>query len=98
MFPCTQCGACCIVAGLKGLMPQREDGACIHLTEDNLCEIYDDRPDFCRIDDAQKMVKETKNMTKRNYYKLSAELCNGYQEGFGIGEEYRVCLEETSEK
>lgn len=30
----------------------RGDGACIFLTNENLCAIYDWRPDHCRIDPA----------------------------------------------
>jgi Fe-S-cluster containining protein len=28
----------------------RGDGVCIHLREDNLCEIYDHRPEICNVD------------------------------------------------
>lgn len=26
------------------------DGRCIYLTDDNLCDIYDIRPDICNVD------------------------------------------------
>ncbi len=77
-FPCTKCGACCIIAGKLGLMPQREDGACIHLTKDNLCEIYEDRPEECVISDK---------------FKENAQACNRLQKLLGIDKSYRVDTE-----
>lgn len=51
-FKCEMCGECCRRIGLSGLLKEfeNEKGECIHLTEDNLCEIYDARPDICRVD------------------------------------------------
>lgn len=37
----------------------RGDGACIHLTDDNQCSIYDDRPDFCRLDPNRPETEQT---------------------------------------
>ena len=59
VFDCKQCGACCKIAGMIGLIRdkegnkvgQREDGACIHLDENNMCKIYEDRPDICRVNE-----------------------------------------------
>ena len=45
---CSHCNAlCCRVIGK--IIPEydRGDCACIHLTEDNKCEIYNDRPPLC---------------------------------------------------
>ncbi len=44
---CTCCGACCVapdIAALDKPLGMR----CPHLTEDNLCGIYDRRPQVCR--------------------------------------------------
>ena len=44
---CTKCGACCVapdIAALKKPLGVR----CPHLTLDNLCAIYQDRPQICR--------------------------------------------------
>ncbi len=46
-FECWKCGACCKLAGFKAPELDRGDGACIHLTDDNLCSIYENRPDIC---------------------------------------------------
>lgn len=52
-FPCTQCGACCRHVNLSELTSylDRGDGICRHYNLDtNLCKIYDQRPDVCRVD------------------------------------------------
>lgn len=48
---CENCKAyCCRVIGK--IIPEldRGDCACIHLTEDNKCEIYENRPFICNTD------------------------------------------------
>lgn len=51
IFPCDQCGICC-----KHIdqIPQLKEfdsgnGQCIHLMDNNLCEIYSERPDICNV-------------------------------------------------
>lgn len=44
---CTRCGACCVapdIAALDKPLGMR----CPHLTADNLCSVYDKRPQVCR--------------------------------------------------
>lgn len=44
---CTRCGACCVapdIAALDKPLGQR----CPHLMADNLCGVYEHRPDICR--------------------------------------------------
>jgi Fe-S-cluster containining protein len=74
-FDCKQCGACCKIAGMIGIIRdadgnkmQREDGACIHLDDNNMCKIYEDRPDICR-------VKEDLN----GGYAKTMKVCNDIQ-------------------
>ena len=73
-FECDQCGICCKL--LKGI-PQlaafdRGDGVCIHL-RDNLCTIYESRPDICNV---EKMYVFFKNqMTEEEYLSLMAASC-----------------------
>lgn len=53
-FPCTACGKCCRKVGNS---PQtqfldRGDSVCRYFNEEtNLCNIYDDRPIVCRVQD-----------------------------------------------
>lgn len=53
-FPCYKCGACCRQVGKVNIINHnldRGDGVCRYLNEKtNLCEIYDKRPDICRVD------------------------------------------------
>ena len=81
-FPCTKCGACCHVAGYIGFMPKREDGACVHLSADNTCEIYEDRPPECRVPDGPKRLHEA-----------TAAVCNVLQEYYQIDTAFRVVVE-----
>ncbi len=44
---CTQCGACCVAPDIAAL--DKPLGLrCPHLTADNLCSVYDRRPQICR--------------------------------------------------
>lgn len=80
MFNCTKCGLCCknidkipeLAAFDKG------DGVCIHLSQDNLCEIYLRRPDICNV---KKMyeLKYKKMMSKEEYEKINMEGCKALQ-------------------
>jgi len=45
---CTKCGACCRLAGVAIPELDRGDDVCRHLTEENLCGIYEKRPILCR--------------------------------------------------
>lgn len=70
-FKCDKCGACC-----AAISPEydRGDGRCKHLTKDNLCYIYDDRPLVCRIDE---MFDEyyIGTMTREEYYEANQHCC-----------------------
>ena len=59
-FPCDQCGACCRTIG------------CDKLTEDNLCSIYETRPNSCRVD----WLCSYLNANKEEFYKKHKEICN----------------------
>ena len=44
---CTRCGACCVAPDIAAL--DKPLGLrCPHLGEDNLCTVYDRRPEVCR--------------------------------------------------
>jgi Fe-S-cluster containining protein len=62
--------------GFKAPELDRGDKACIHLTEDNLCEIYEDRPDFCRLNPLRPVEEQTKwcKLQEANYPKYVAQL------------------------
>lgn len=53
-FSCNGCGACCrAVKFIDPNWPTRLDGACINLTVDNRCAIYETRPLICRVDEGR---------------------------------------------
>ena len=87
-FECSKCGACCRRAGMLGFMPQREDGACIHLDEDNTCKIYETRPEFCRVDKMAK--KNQENISKLDYFKTSSAICNIWIKEDGLDSKYTI--------
>jgi Fe-S-cluster containining protein len=71
-FPCTCCGACCRRLWLmndevlkKNGLSVNEHGHCTRLRSDNLCSIYDHRPEICRV---------------RSHFKETAEVCNRWMD------------------
>ena len=75
IFNCDCCGECCrhvnFIDELKEL--DRGDGTCIHL-KNNLCSIYDARPDICNVDKMFELVYK-KIMTKEEFYQVNIEAC-----------------------
>ena len=58
----------------------RGDGVCRHLKEDNLCEIYDSRPDICNV---EKMYSAfASQMSKDEYYRRMTESCLQIKKAF----------------
>ena len=76
-FECDRCGVCCKNIRLSEFYSEeldRGDGVCIHLTADNLCEIYSERPLFCNIDAYwEKFLAE--EMTREEFYKINRAAC-----------------------
>lgn len=102
-FQCNSCGACCRIAGKSGLMPSQENGACIYLTEDNKCSVYDQRPILCNVDkmyQVRKSVCDGKfplikfTMTKKDYFKTNSLHCNELMELEGMPKELRIDISE----
>ena len=80
MFVCTKCGLCC-----KNIdtIPELEkfdmgDGVCIHLSNDNLCNIYAVRPDICNIDRMYELFYKS-ILSKEEYERLNIEGCRALQ-------------------
>ena len=51
-FECDRCGICCQHIDSIPQLKQFDsgNGRCVHLLENNLCEIYLDRPEICNVD------------------------------------------------
>jgi uncharacterized protein len=53
---CTRCGACCVAPDIAAL--DKPLGLrCPHLTADNLCSVYERRPDVCRSYEADELCR-----------------------------------------
>ena len=100
-FPCTSCGCCCKNLGsyvhdiaiknkdISLIFPYKwnEDGVCEMLGEDNKCKVYDNRPALCSVD---KMIKYEKNISKKQWYRKNAKICNILMDRAGYPEHLRV--------
>ena len=85
-FVCSQCTACCKLAGEMGIMPRRKDGACKYLTKDNQCSIYETRPLECNV---KKMANHF-GKKEKDYYKTVSKTCNSLMEYYKIDKKYRL--------
>ena len=77
-FPCSQCGECC--RHISNILPDFDigDGVCCHLTDNGLCDIYDERPLICRVDlYFEKCLKG--KISREDWYKMNQEGCNKLQ-------------------
>ena len=85
MFKCTKCGICCRNIGEIPELAEyhKGDGVCIYLSEDNLCMIYQTRPDICNV---EKMytLRYKDIMTKEVYDKVNMEGCLLIQDRYGF--------------
>ena len=61
-FNCDKCGACCRTKN------------CSYLTKDNLCSIYDERPNECRVDYLFEVMKLPEKMRDR-FYRNHKKMC-----------------------
>ena len=52
----------------------RGDGICKHLTADNLCAVYNERPIFCNVDAYYEKFLSNK-MSRKKFYKLNHTAC-----------------------
>ena len=50
----------------------RGDGVCVNIGKDNLCKIYDCRPEICNVDLMYKRFF-SKHYTKEEFYKINEE-------------------------
>lgn len=81
MFPCEQCGCCCRRVGEMFLAKSisLSDGSCKYLNkETNLCNIYDERPIYCRVDDYYDKYLSSE-MSREEFYRQNKEICRRFQ-------------------
>ena len=87
-FLCSSCGACCMIAGKTGYLPDRGDGACSFLDEENKCSIYEDRPDVCRVDVMHKI--NNPELSKKEYFIKSTKACHKIIDLLKINTKYKT--------
>jgi hypothetical protein len=76
---CTRCGACCVAPDIAAL-DKPLGRPCPHLGEDDLCTIYERRPEVCRAYQADALCAEIAAPTR-------AERVRRYLAHFGLEEE-----------
>lgn len=88
-FECSKCGLCCRclannprIKGTELEQWDRGDGVCKHLTKDNLCDIYDKRPDICNVDKLYEK-EYCKCMTRDQYNEMQRNACEILKKTFG---------------
>lgn len=87
-FKCDKCGLCCRclrdnpnVKGTPLEKMDRGDGVCKHLTKDNLCDIYKNRPDICNVDKLYHDAYSGK-MTIEEYHEMQRNACEVIRKTF----------------
>ena len=112
-FKCTSCGACCRMANLHNVANKKhwgieltDIGRCVHLSEDNKCKIYENRPLICNVDEVYDRVEEIKDIepliyeeikkmkNKKEYYKIIYLGCNHLIDSYGIDSSYKIKIDE----
>ncbi len=101
-FQCSQCGACCRRAGLAGFMEDRGDGGCIYLTEENMCSIYDTRPELCNMEKMwvkrnKELDLELRGITKKDYFIENSQACNQMMKQDNVDKRFHIDLTKYNE-
>lgn len=76
-FNCDKCGLCCQHINR---IPQLKEfdsgnGRCIHLTGENLCDIYSTRPDICNVE-RMYMLFYKDLISQSDFFYLNKKGCN----------------------
>jgi len=92
-FPCTQCGLCCQNIDKLELLRDFHpgDGVCIHYQPGVGCMIYEQRPLACRVDEGYQVFAGDL-LSREEYYRGNAQVCNQLQEAAGFPRDWRVKL------
>ena len=81
MFICEKCGRCCRnIDKIPELSSYHTgDGVCIYLTDENLCSIYNMRPDICNIDRMYEKVYQYV-VSREEYDKINMQGCKSLRQ------------------
>lgn len=86
IFPCNKCGLCCLHIDLIPQLKKYDlgNGRCINLTDDNLCAIYDKRPEICNVNKMYESMY-SKQMSEEEFLRLNVEVCKEIKKAFSTG-------------
>lgn len=87
-FPCTSCGACCRRVGAVLPNMAKPDGSCIHLNDKSQCDIYDTRPDFCRV----VFKNDGRFKTEKEYFEANIAACKVFIDEDGMDKDFYPLL------
>jgi len=75
IFPCSRCGECCRHIGNIPQLAAFDsgDGVCVHL-KGNLCDIYETRPDICRVDVMYEKFYAAQ-CSREEFYRFNLDAC-----------------------
>jgi len=90
-FPCSGCGLCCknisTIQALKDF--DTGDGVCLHLNNEGQCDIYEMRPEVCRVSEMyEKYYKD--HYSRNSFYEMNAIICNDLQQKNKFDTKFRV--------
>ena len=93
VFPCTKCGACCKRAHLieNFQYVDYKNTGCKKLN-DNKCSIYLNRPFICNMEKVRNLLFS--NIKLKEYYKISAIICNKLMQEDKMDESYLIDLKQ----
>ncbi len=81
LFECSKCGLCCQkVRGNRFFdLETTPEGDCIHYDhKTHLCDIYENRPIYCRVDDFYDLHLKDR-MTREEYHQKIHDICRELQ-------------------
>jgi len=100
-FLCSGCGACCRKVGVINKaklpfpnLPDRGDGVCANLNEDNSCSVYENRPLICRVKDLGKHLKQDIDGDLKQWYILNTKSCHKLIDDAGLDVKYKIDVKE----
>ena len=104
-FLCSGCGACCRRVGSINnaghsfpKLPDRGDGVCANLNEDNSCSIYDNRPLICRTKDLGMHLKKDVNGSLKHWFIYNTVHCHKMIDVDGLDSKYKIDIKEYTKK
>lgn len=86
MFNCDRCGLCCRQLHLNPMYVNLHsgDGVCMYLDQEtNMCQIYNERPFLCSVDNTYEMLYKDQ-MTREEFYELNYKECRKLKEQAGL--------------